>query len=775
MPALMNWLRAFEQEGIMKFIILFFTILCISHPGNCVTITWVGMTGSNWNNTGNWMPSVIPGAGDDVIFNSSVTIEMDILSPSIYAINSLRVMDNAFVTLLRQQSGGGARILQVRSTDPLIKGLQVDANCTLLIHGINTSMVGSLEYVLDLGGAIGVTGEIRGELRFSGAGSLSPDNGTRLRLYTDAGNNASMLVKNGGAIRYYELTGNTGSSPGNYLIMENGSVYEIIKNGGSFPYGAWALNSLAKASGTGTIGPFFNGIDFGNLEWNCPLQSSISFLNKDINFNNVHLVNTNESDVNGEFRIKTGPSAGLYTMTIRGDLTLSPGARLAATSANTPVGLNGAIISVKGHINNNGTITTYGPAGTTSNFMISGSLPQNLSNSGIFSGNTLLFSMNNPSGLTLHSPLILPGNANLLYGKIKTTPANILCLKDNSTCAGGSSESFVDGPLQKTGDEGFLFPVGEGNEYAPIGISGSADPAETFIARYERGNPRIVFGPNYENPPINHMSVLEWWTLDRLVGINPRTVSLYARTYSNATQLSDLSILCWDGSLWQNEGNSAYAGISIGFVTSEVISNFSPGGTATAFTFGSRNAFTNPLPLRLLSIEVIRESKRHVNIKWQMAESCDSSIRFEVQKLIAGTFISIGTVSGNNQQKYSLKDDAVVNGLNLYRLKWTEPIGTTHYSHSIKIAMTEQEAAQLSLIKTIIDNEIKVHINSDFGSPVELILVDMRGNIIGRAKFQQARKGETIRMTVDRIFPGLYLLYGLSGHKVTNLLRVIKL
>ncbi len=116
------------------------------------------------------IPATIPTSTDDVIFNTSAVVNMDVFSPTTYAINSLHITSNATVELNVTQVGGGTRRLQLMSTSTLTKGLQVDAGSTLMIHGVKTVAGGNLDYILDLASATGVTGEILGELRFSGAG-----------------------------------------------------------------------------------------------------------------------------------------------------------------------------------------------------------------------------------------------------------------------------------------------------------------------------------------------------------------------------------------------------------------------------------------------------------------------------------------------------------------------------------------------------------------------------------------------------------------------------
>ena len=78
-------------------------------------ITWNGGATGNWNNAANWFPTTIPTSTDDVIFNTSAVVNMDVFSPTTYAINSLHITSNATVELNVTQVGGGTRRLQLQS------------------------------------------------------------------------------------------------------------------------------------------------------------------------------------------------------------------------------------------------------------------------------------------------------------------------------------------------------------------------------------------------------------------------------------------------------------------------------------------------------------------------------------------------------------------------------------------------------------------------------------------------------------------------------------
>ncbi|MCW3120432.1 MAG: C-terminal target protein, partial [Chitinophagaceae bacterium] len=448
---------------------------------HAATITWTGPSGSNWNNIANWSPGTVPGAADDVIFNVSVTVEMDPIpatNPFIYLINSLLVTGNASVILSRTQPGGGTRILQVKSTNAATSGLRIDNGSTLTINAANTT--GTLSYILDLAGAAAVTAQISGNLYFTGSGAGTGD--AHLNIYTGVANYAKLSVKNTGVIKYFPNSGNTLSAPGSYLTMESGSVYEINKNGGSVPAGNWDDNSTISISGATTNGGIiFSQNQYGNLEWNTPLMSAVTQMIATfstvtaISLNHLKITNTNGR----ELRLKTGAASASpsYEYTVRGNLEITGAGIFVITGINVVNAGAGARLHVMGNLTNAGILKSEGATGTVNDLELNGSLNQDISIAGTLSGTQLKFIMNNLAGATLITPLILPGITSealqLNNGKIKTTATRMLSMLDNSGYTGGTATSFIEGPMKKIGDDAFSFPVGKGGIYAPIKFSPS--------------------------------------------------------------------------------------------------------------------------------------------------------------------------------------------------------------------------------------------------------------------------------------------------------------
>jgi hypothetical protein len=149
--------------------------------------------------------------------------------------------------------------------------------------------------------------------------------------------------------------------------------------------------------------------------------------------------------------------------------------------------------------------------------------------------------------ITLGTDLMLVGGSNALTltnGIINTSNTQILRLDLNSGVtgsslrkSGGSPVSYVEGPLAKTFDRtvtSFTFPVGNNGLLGEIGmdptIASNDNSTTTFIAQYfrisayTRGNSTIS---NYVVSPLQHVSRLEHWTMDREAGNAPGSVTLH--------------------------------------------------------------------------------------------------------------------------------------------------------------------------------------------------------------------------------------------------------
>ncbi|MFY8035043.1 MAG: hypothetical protein ACOVMN_11025, partial [Flexibacteraceae bacterium] len=364
------------------------------------------------------------------------------------------------------------------------------------------------------------------------------------------------------------INGNVSIAAGTLLVNSSAHTLTVLGNwnqtGGTFTNGNGTVNFSNTGAGSQTItgintSPFFNITFTGNR-----------------------------------------PKSLAGTVAVRGTFTVSSGSN---------INLSNATVNLSGNINNSGTIT----AGTsTVNFI--GTLPQQFTTSATVTLNNMV--MNNSSStipqLTLNGPVTIGngGALTLTAGRIQTTTINILTLNSTATLSGGSSSSYVTGPMRKVGSANFTYPLGTSSIYARLGIS-SISSSSTYTAQYFRGTPNntsITYGGG-----LQAISTSEYWDLSRTVGTGTALVTLHWEDGTRSgigSSLTNLRVAHWTGTLWENLGGTTSGSTSVGSVTSTIAaSSYSP------FTLGSENSSENPIQVEFKYFK-LSISKKRIELKW---------------------------------------------------------------------------------------------------------------------------------------------------------------
>ncbi len=284
------------------------------------------------------------------------------------------------------------------------------------------------------------------------------------------------------------------------------------------------------------------------------------------------------------------------------------------------------------------------------------------------------------NSLTLNTPLNIGLTATFTNGIIHSTAANYLNFVAGSTASGFSNASHVNGPVRKTGNSSFTFPVGSNGIYRDISISAPGSVTDHFTAQYFKAaqayGDYTTFDPSFAT-----LSSCEYWVLDRTSGTSNVSVTLSWNTVDCGagyiTDPSSLRVSRWNGSSWTDEGNGGTTGTASAgtIVTSAAVSNFSP------FTLASTQS-TNSLPVELLSFNAVANGRK-VDVHWE-TETENNNDYYTVEKSRdAIKFEEVGIVEGggNNQfvQHYTISDMNPWHGISYYRLKQTDMDGKFVY------------------------------------------------------------------------------------------------
>lgn len=397
--------------------------------------------------------------------------------------------------------------------------------------------------------------------------------------------------------------------------------------------------------------------------------------------------------------------------------SIAQGIEITSNASIQAVG-NATIEITDGNFTNNGTYTMG-----TENLLFSGSTLGSIS--GSRNNDFYHLTVNNSNGVTHASSGYVAINNLLTFSNgLFNTGSNIIIINDNATVIGNNTTKYINGNCRKVGDDAFIFPVGNSGKYAPIAITAPSVITDHFTATYFKTNPNPLYNVSLKEPSIDHVSKLEYWTLDRTNGASNVNVTLCWDTASAVNNLIDLRVVRWNGSLWVNNGHSATSGnINLGNITSGTISSFSP------FTFGS-STLNNPLPVELIafSAECFNSTTQ---LKWTTASeiNCDY---YQVEKMDEeNNFTTIGRVFGNgntNQFSNYQFEDGNSSQLSYYRLKQIDYNGEFHtYNDKIVFSNCDEVNFNMDLFGNI--NEVTIVVNS-FIEECEIKIYDINGSVL---------------------------------------------
>jgi hypothetical protein len=384
--------------------------------------------------------------------------------------------------------------------------------------------------------------------------------------------------------------------------------------------------------------------------------------------------------------------------------------------------------------------------------------------------------INNTSGnVTLNQPMVVTGSFTLTAGNLITTSTNLLIINDNATASGGSYSPvrYVDGPVQKTGNDAFTFPVGKSGVYAPISISAPGTTTDAFIAEYIRSSGSAL--GTITASGLARVSNCEYWNLNRITGSATVNVTLSWSNQSpcNAAvyvdDLATLTVAHFNGTNWNSHGNSGgtTGNVVAGTVTWNAVSTFSP------FTIGSTSSATNPLPVRFGNITA-NQNGADINVEWFVYSEEDIS-HYEIERSENGTrFHSIGRVSPANQNivnRYSFLDATPLTGNGFYRIKSIDIDGKYLYSSIVRITIGGNNENKIN----IYPNPVKAD-NISFqlaalqkGNYVVKIIGSNGQQLYHRSFYHNGGSISQVMPLPPGIKTGMYILYlENNGMKVTG-------
>nr|WP_293836975.1 immunoglobulin domain-containing protein [uncultured Arsenicibacter sp.] len=186
----------------------------------------------------------------------------------------------------------------------------------------------------------------------------------------------------------------------------------------------------------------------------------------------------------------------------------------------------------------------------------------------------------------LQTPLWVTQSASFSAGIVQTDATNLLVFADNAQSNGVSNTAHVTGPVRKTGDDSFTFPLGNGTASRPVQLTVLGSPADVYTARYMQGTPP----DNSSLLCLSAISGQEYWQIDHTTGSGSAVVGLpnqNVATSNLSLNSPTLRVAGYNGSQWTALSLAQNGGISSGFVISD-------GATNLSGMFTLANAFDVP-------------------------------------------------------------------------------------------------------------------------------------------------------------------------------------
>jgi len=563
-------------------------------------------------------------------------------------------------------------------------------------------------------------------------------------------NATTNVVINGGATYYPD-------------ISSNQSCFKLTLNGtGQITINSGVLLTVSENVTIGTNSQInLNGEirvagDWQNDGTVTPGSSSSTVFNGN-STQNIHRIQTRNVTFSG-----SGAKYLYGTNVVQGNLSIA--ANVYAQSSTIQLSGNFAI--------NSGTFN-YG----TSTLELVGSGTQTFTGS---QANLYNLTVNNTSGtapqIVLNSNILVRGHLELTSGIIETSSSYVLSLEEGATSSTGNASSFVAGPMRKYGVTDFVFPIGKGNIFARLAISGMSGSG-AFVAEY--------FNNKYTNvtsiaPTLHHVSKIEYWDLSRVGGVGTAqpyvTLHWEDTTWSRINDLATLRVAHFYSGQWRDMGtNNAYMASTPGApgrITSSVaFSSFSP------ITFASTDEILNPLPVQLIRFNATVTEDRSVRLEWETASERNSD-RFEIEKSIDGVnFERLATVRsvGNSTTNtiYIHEDRRPFPGISYYRLSQFDMDGKKTEYPMVSVTIIDPSSTELTLYPNPVINSAYITAEQGIYS-LAVTVLNSSGGFVSYGEFNG--NGERM-LDVGHLFanlqPGIYyLLVDMSDQH--TILKVIK-
>jgi hypothetical protein len=586
-------------------------------------------------------------------------------------------------------TGGLLQISNIASTVTLSQYTDIASGVSCIVDAGATLTTGSNTHHFDPGCLV----TINGTFQIDASGGTYASGTNACFTY---GTNGTFSTNSSSVINLYNnnsaWNNNTGyvATPPNVNVKGTGGI-------------SLQTSSTLNVSGTfQTSGPVAISSGALNLNGTCQINTGGSFTNAPTYGANSTLIYyqggsrtrgnewlavTTGAGYPKHVQISNSTTLGMSTTAAQcaGNLTIDALSTLTTTS-NT--------LTVLGNVLVNGTISLAGNVSVSGNWTVAGSQTTN-SKIITFGGSSLQtitgpaafdnLIINNASGVSLASACTVNSNLTLTNGLLTTTIANLITLGAAATVSGGSTASFVNGPISLTASAGttLMAPVGKGIAYRPV-----------WSHIYSLTGSGTLTIEQIENPPIGTVTAVPTPVLSNIryfhvteSGLAGGIVDLTLSWGADDGILDSSTVTVVGGN---NGGNWAWAnnkGAEIGYANTVTTSSFDPSSYFLGdCTLGSYSG--NPMPVNLTSFSALL-SNGTMKLSWKTSVETDN-YGFDIERstdksLWAKLLFIQGQGNSNTAKAYSYSDNSINKvGKYYYRLKQIDNNGSYKYSNVIE-------------------------------------------------------------------------------------------
>jgi predicted esterase len=459
------------------------------------------------------------------------------------------------------------------------------------------------------------------------------------------------------------------------------------------------------------------------------------------------------------------------TTTVVGNFTIDSGVTVNGSSNTLTVG---------GNITNSGTFS----AGT-STVKLNGITDQSISGPITFNKLTINKSGSNVT-LTGTGPTTITSTLTLTARNIISSSTNKLTLSSGATIIGGSSSSYLSGPIVKTIASGgtFSFPLGSISpaQYRPTTLA-STSVTDTWTVEYLARDPSTDGYPHtsYNNTNLSSVSQFEYWNVSRLASASASLTLAYntgSYTPPNMGDLSSLRIAHWEGTRWDRPaggGTVSQAGSNTnGTVTVTNITSFSP------VTFGVDDT---PLPVKWRAFTATR-SNSEINLFWQTAQEINNN-HFEIERSVDGNlFTTTGQKEavGNSNviQRYQFTDLEVLDHITYYyRIKQIDNDGQFDFSDILAVPAVGKLKGRWHIWPNPVGNDQSLQIelidrSADANRAIKAKVIRPDGTVVYQIENTLSKLTSQLTNVFERISPGIYIIQ-ISDQNYQENFRLVRL